>query len=181
LPQVTAQRCAAQHVAGRRLEQLADLRARDAAGVAVGDQRLACLEHERLHLLRSASEHRGDLAVAQVAQLRQHEGGPLILGQPRQIGHQLAQLGAPPDLLGQVVESVLRQLGWHGVVPSRRQHRAAAVARDREQPRPHRRWRAPAAQRAMRAQERLLQRLLAVLAAAEHVRQNASSEARWRS
>ena len=56
-----------------------------------------------------------------------------------------------------------------GGVPARGEHRAAAVARDREQPGPHGRGRRGLAKSAIRAQERLLQRVLAVLAVAEHV------------
>ena len=114
-------------------------------------------------------ERRADLGVAEVAELRHHERFPLLLGQAPEVGHQLAQLSAPPDLLGEVVEPALGQLGRHCRVPARGEHRAAAVARDREQPRAHHVRRAAGAQRAVRAQERLLQRLLAVLAVAEHV------------
>ena len=115
------------------------------------------------------AEHRADVAVVEVTELSEHERGPLLLRQPAEVGDQLAQLGAAADLLGEVVEARLADLRRHRGLAPRGQHRAAAVARDREQPRAQHLRRAPVAQRLVRAQEGLLQRLLAVLAVAEHV------------
>jgi hypothetical protein len=53
----------------------------------------------------------------------------------------------------------------------------AAVAGDREQPGPDRVRRLPVGERPVRPQERVLERILAVLAVADHVRQKASSDA----
>ena len=107
--------------------------------------------------------------MVQVAQLEQDQRPALILGEPRQIADQLAQLGTPLDVVGQSVGARLEVVGRQGGVTTPGKHRAAAIARDREQPRPHRVRQPTLAQRMMSAQEGLLQRVLAVLAVAEHV------------
>ena len=111
----------------------------------------------------------GDLRMAEIAQLEQHQRAALVLGQPGEVGDQLAQVGAAPDVLGQAVVRRLELVGGDRGVAARGQQRAAAVAGDREQPRPHGVGRPAVAQRAMRAQERLLERVLTVLAVADHV------------
>ena len=59
-------------------------------------------------------------------------------GKRREVGHQLAQIGAALDVVGQAVERRLDLVDRHGGVAARGEQRAAAVAGDREQPRPHR-------------------------------------------
>ena len=110
-----------------------------------------------------------DLAVAEIAHLEQDERAALILGQPREVGHQLAQVGAAHDVVGQAVEGGLEIVDGDGGVAPRRQQRAAAVTGDREQPWPHGVGHAAGAERAVRAQEGLLKGVLAVLAVADHV------------
>ena len=90
-------------------------------------------------------------------------------GRPREVGDQLAQVGAAADVVGEPVERRLELVDGDGGVAARGQQRAAAVAGDREQPRPHRVGHAAGAQRAVGAQEGLLERVLAVLAVADHV------------
>ena len=102
-------------------------------------------------------------------ELGEHERLALVVGQPRQVAQQLAQLGAALDVRGQPVERRLEILGRERGLAPGREHGEAAVARDRVEPRAHPVGRAPAGQRAVGADERLLQRVLAVLAVAEHV------------
>jgi hypothetical protein len=166
---VAAQRSAAQHRAARDLELSADVLARGCARVALGDQRAARLEDERLDLARGTSDRGGDLRVAQIAQLEEHQCFALVVGQAPEVGHQLAQVSPAPDVLGQAIEAGLDLVDRHGCVTTGCERRATAVARDREQPWPHRVGQPAGAQRAMGAQEGLLQRVLTVLTVAEHV------------
>ena len=169
LAKVAAQRAAAQQAAARNRELLTDGLAGSRARVALGDQRRARLEDERLHLRGRDRQDARDLRLTRPAELEQHERLALVLRQAREVVQQLAQIGAAPDILGEAVEAGLEVLGHHRGLASRRQHGATAIAGDGEQPRPHRVGRRLAAQRAVSAQEGLLQRVLAVLVAAEHV------------
>ena len=107
--------------------------------------------------------------MAEVAELEEHERAALVLRQAREVGDQLAQVGAAADVVGQAVERGLDLVDRHGGVAARGEQRAAAVAGDREQPRPHRVGHTARLQRAVRAHEGLLERVLAVLAVADHV------------
>ena len=169
LAHVAAQRSPPQHAAARHGELLADGLARQRARVALGDQRRPRLEDERLDLRRRAPEHARDLRLARPAQLEQDERLALLVGQAREVAHQLPQVGAARDVLGEAVEAGLVVLGRGGGLAPRRQRRQAAVAGDREQPRPHRVRRRLVAQRAVRPQEGLLEHVLGVVEAAEHV------------
>ena len=90
-------------------------------------------------------------------------------GRPREVGHELAQVGAAADVVGQAVERDLDVVGRHRGRAAGREQREAAVAGDREQPRADRVRHPAVEQRPVRAQERLLERVLAVLAVADHV------------
>ena len=98
--QVAAQRAAAQLAAARGRELLADVLARRLARVAVGDQPGARLVHERLDLGRRHVDHRGDLGMGEVADLGEHERGALVVGQPRDVAQQRAQVRALLDAGG---------------------------------------------------------------------------------
>jgi len=105
--------------------------------------------------------------MAQIPQLGQDERAALVLGEAAEVGHELAQVGTPADVVGEAVERRLDRVRRQRVVAACREHRAAAVARDCEQPRPDAVGRSSVTQRAVGADEGLLQRVLAVLAAAE--------------
>ena len=107
--------------------------------------------------------------MVHVAELEQEQRSPLILGEPRKSADQLAQVGTALDVVGQSVGAGLEVVGRQGGVTTRSEQRAAAIARDRKQPRPHGVGQAALPQRAMGAHEGLLERVLAVLAATEHV------------
>jgi hypothetical protein len=169
LAQVAAERPASESAAGRSLELRADPIARRLARVALGDERGPRLEHERLDLVRRAADHRRDLGMAQIAEFEQDEGSALVLRQACEVGRELAQLRAPPDVLGEAVEAQFDRVRREFAVAARREHRAAAVARYRVQPRADAVGRPPVTQCTVGAQECLLQRILAVVAAAEHV------------
>ena len=106
--------------AGRR-ELLADLDARRLARPPPAGQRLARLEDERLHLVAPHAEDLGDLVVAVVAQLEEHERRALLLGQLLEVGQQAAQLGAAVDVGGQAVAR--RRARRRGPTCSRRARR----------------------------------------------------------
>jgi hypothetical protein len=169
LAEVAAKRPASKRAARRHLELCADLVARRLACSTLGDERGPRLEDERLDLLRCAPDHRRDLGMAQIPELEQDKGAALVLGQAGEVGDELAQVGAPADVVGEAVAARLDRVQRQVAVAARREHRAAAVARDREQPRPDGLGRSPVAQRAVSADERLLERVLAVLAAGERM------------
>src|SRR5204862_6333220 len=100
---VPAQRRALERRAAGGRELLADLDARRLARPPPAGERLARLEHERLHLLAPHAEDLGDLVVAVVAQLEEDERRALPLGQLLEVGEQAAQLGAAVDVGGQAV------------------------------------------------------------------------------
>ena len=103
--QVAAQRSAAQHAAARDLELSADVLARCGARLAVRDQGSARLKDQRLDLARWTADRRGDLRVAQVTELEEHECLALVVGQAREVGHQLSQIRSAPDVLGEAIEA----------------------------------------------------------------------------
>ena len=168
LAQVAVQRRAPQRAAAEVRELLADLLARRLTRRPARDQRGAGLEHERLHLLPRDVEHRGDLVVRDGAELGEHQRGPLVLGQRRDVAEQLADVLAPLRLGRQVlggrrVELVERQLAAGA------QHREAAVARDRVEPRPELDLRSAAHEVAVGGHERVLDRVLRLVGRGQHV------------
>ena len=101
------------------------------------------------------------------AELEQHQRGALVLGQPAEVGDQLAQVGAPHRRRPRARRTTARRpRSETAAAAPRGQHRLAAVAGDREQPRADRSGHLAGAQRAVGAQERLLERVLAVLGVA---------------
>ena len=78
--QVPAQVRTPQRAAAEVRELFADLRAVGLARSATRNQRLAGLEHERLHLVLGDPEHIADLLVAERVHLRQDERGALLVG-----------------------------------------------------------------------------------------------------
>ena len=133
-PNVLAQDAPAQLSRACGGELLSDLRARDLAGTATFDQGRAGLEDERLHLLDLTLEDLGDLAVAEVANLREDQCGLLTLGKLVEVCEQLPELATPLDLLGKSRRGDLVHL-LDRRVPAGPQHREAAVARDGVEPR----------------------------------------------
>ena len=79
-----------------------------------------------------AAQHARDLGVREVTGLGEQERLALLGGQLGEVAQQLAQLRAPLDLLGQ---PGCGELGKFVLLAPGAQHRQAAVARDREEPR----------------------------------------------
>ena len=150
---------------------LADLDARRLARRAGAQQRLARLEDERLDLLPAHAEDGRDLLVGLVAELEEDQRGALVVGQALQLGHQLAQVGAPLDVGGHALDrpGAVRDRVDGDLGAARTQHRQAAVAGDRVQPRAQVDVAAAAAQRPVRRGEAVLQGVLGLLATAQHL------------
>jgi hypothetical protein len=165
---VAAQRGALESGAARRRELLADLDARRLAGAAPARERLARLEDQRLHLLAPHAEDLGDLVVAVVAELEEHERRALLLGEAFEVGQQAAQLGAAVDVGGQAVGGGVTVVEGDLLAP-RAQDRQAAVARDGVEPGPEADRPIAGAQRAIGGHEGVLQRVLRLLVAGQHV------------
>ena len=107
--------------------------------------------------------------MGEVADLREHERGALVVGQARDVAEQLAQVGALLDAGAEALGRGLELLDGHGRGLAGREHREAAVAGDGEQPRAQLVGRALGDQGAVGAQEGLLERVLALVLGAEHV------------
>jgi hypothetical protein len=90
LAQVATEVGPAQRATMEVRELLADHRAVRLTRGATGDQRFACLEHERLHLVLWHAEDVADLLMAERVHLGEHERGPLFVGQPAEIEHEVA-------------------------------------------------------------------------------------------
>jgi hypothetical protein len=140
---------------------------------ALVHERGPSLKDERLDLLGLAAQHLGDLYVREVTQLEEHERGALAIWKRRQPRHQLAQfLSLPDDVCealgrgGEGLDSILVQAR---ALPTGAEHRYAAVAPDRVQPRAQFDLLARRDEIAMGCDESLLRRVLPVLARAEHV------------
>ena len=140
--------------------------------VAVRDQARARLEDQRLDLGRRAPDHLWRSPGGSRSPSSARTSAPRwSSGSPARSPTQLAQVRAPLHLVGEPVEARL------DVLERRAARRAARRARVRQRLRaiakshgPHAvRARARRAQRPVRAHERLLQRVLAVLAVAQHV------------
>jgi hypothetical protein len=152
-------------------ELLADLDAWGRTRVAGAHQRLARLEDERLDLLTSHPEHGSDLRMRLVAELEEHQRGALVVGEALQLVDQLAQVGAELDLRRHPLEGadVGHQPVGGDLRALRAQGREAAVASDRVEPRAQIDVARPGAQRAIGRGEAVLQGVLRLLAAAEHL------------
>ena len=128
--------------------------------------------HEQRLDRRDRGLHRlGDLVVGERVDLAQQERGALRLGQVLHVRHQLAELLALVDLVGGR-EAVLGQVHVHRVDADRLRLAEVverAVARDPVQPRPHVDLAVVGVDRVEGGREDLLQHVLRVLAAGEHV------------
>ena len=54
-----------------------------------------------------------DLRMAQIAELEEHQRLALVVGQTPEVGHELAQLGTPPDVVGEAIEAELEVVDRH--------------------------------------------------------------------
>jgi hypothetical protein len=165
---VAAQLGPPQRSAAQVRELLADVRARRLARLPAGDQRRPRLEHERLHLLAAALEHRRDLVMGHVAELRQDECRALVLRQRRHVAQQSAQVVPALDRGGEVLGRRVGHLADR-LPPAGPQRREAAVAGDRVQPRPQLDRLVGPDELAEGREERVLDRVLGLLDGAEHV------------
>ncbi len=80
----------------------------------------------------ATAQHLSHLGVREIAHLKQDECGALVLRQVVQILEQLTQVGALLDLIAKALGARLDAL--FGLLPSRAEHRHAAVAGDRVEP-----------------------------------------------
>ncbi len=162
--------------AARRGQLRPHLAAGQVARLAPSGQRRARLVDQRAHLVAPASDHLGDLGVVEVIELGEHERHALVVGQAGDVGQQVAQVAAPLDLLGEPgagrVKLPRRQLA---ACP---QHGQAAVAGGGVQPGARVLQRFAVHQLPVDGGERVLQRVLGLLARAEHV--PAEREHAWR-
>ena len=152
-------------------EALADLRTGGLASAAPSEEPLAGLENEGLDLVATDSEHARDLLVRPVAEFKQHKRGALIGGQPLHVLDDLAQLLSAREQARGTIDRGTVSADPVAVrnLAAGAQLRHAAVARDRVQPRPQRTVAPTAAKRLVCRHERQLQRVLAPLAASQHV------------
>ena len=134
---VGAHDAAPRHPPGDGRELLADLGAWRLARRARAQQRLARLEDEGLDLLPAHAEDGRDLLVGLVAELEEDQRGALVIGQALQLGHQLAQVGAPLDVGGHALDrpGAVRDRVDGDLGAACTQRRQAPVAGDRVQPR----------------------------------------------
>ena len=168
VPQVVAQPAPAKRAAAQVRQLLAYLRARSLARVTALDQPAASAEHERLHARDLAAEHACHLGVRQARRLGEQQGGPLLLRELAQVAEQLAQLGPACDLLVEPLGGELHEL--RGLLATRAQHRQAAVARDRVEPRLERQLALTVALKVIEGRrKRVLDGVLGLLRRAEHV------------
>ncbi len=160
------------HPSGMRGQPLTDLRARVLPGVLASQEALARLEDQRLHLLSSDLQNRGDFFVRVVTQLEQHQSCALIFGKALYVLEELVQLFPALHLVGNALGE--RPLGHDSVHLDDRaltaKLRQAAIARDRVEPRPYGNFLPTPEQRSIGRDERQLQRVFSRLAATEHVR-----------
>jgi hypothetical protein len=152
-------------------EPLADLRTGALASAAPAIEPLAGLKNEGLDLVATDSEHARDVLMRVVAKFEKHKRRTLIGGQPLNVLDDLAQLLSARDQARGTIDC--RTVSAHPIAVSdlaaRAQLRQAAVARDRVQPRPQRTVAPTAAKRLVCRHERQLQRILAPVAAPQHV------------
>ena len=122
-----------------------------------------------LHLPRCAADHARHVRLAEAAQNEEHERLALVLGETGEVPDQLVQIGASPGVVRETVASRLEILGRHDRVPASRQEvrqRLRAIVNSQGRTRVGH----PAClERAVRAQEGLLQHVFGILAVAQHV------------
>ena len=156
-------------------QPLADLRTGALASAAPSIQPLAGLENEGLDLVATDSEDACDFLVRLVAEFEQYKRGALIGGQPLNIVDDLPQLLSAREQARGTIDC--GTVGAHPIavrdLAASAQLRQAAVARNRVQPRPQRTVAPTAAKRLVCRHERQLHRVLAPLAASQHVRAEA--------
>src|SRR3954469_6470786 len=170
--EVAADDAAPRQRARARRQMAADLGAGRVARRPRAQQTLARLEHERLDLRALDVEHLRDLGVRVVPELEQDERGALVLGQPVEILDEVAQIGAKLDGVGESLadRAVARRVGHRLAGAAGAQDGEAAVARDRVEPGLQRRGPvAGARERAVGRGEGVLQRVLGLLPASQHV------------
>src|SRR5829696_424828 len=166
--QVVAKLVAAKRSAAERRELLADLAARRLARGAALDQGAARAEREPLHAAHLAAEDLGDFGVPESSRLGEQQRGALLLGQLADIGQQLAQLRAALHVLAEAGRRQLVEL--RRMLTARAQHRYAAIARDRVQPRLERDIALITALKVLVCRgEGVLHRVLRLLAESDHV------------
>jgi len=135
------------------------------------DQRLTCLEYQRLDFLFAHPEHGGDFLVRMIRELEENERSALVGRQPLQVIQHLAKVLPPLD-------HVCHTLGGWSIcrhvididIAAGAELRQAAVARDRIQPGPERHVGVARSQCAKRRDKRQLKRVLGRLAVSQHVR-----------
>ena len=169
LREVIAQVPAAQRRSGRDGKLLADRVARDRARVRRRHQVLARLEDQRLDLPRPHADHLAHLGMREVAELGEQQRRALVVGQRAQIVEQVAQIGALLDVGGEVLGRRHARVRKVVLLAPRAQERDAAIARDRVQPRPHGLGHLAGAERAVGGDERVLDDVLGVVDAPDHV------------
>ena len=94
-----ARHAARQDLAVDRCQQLADLRARTIPSLAAAHERLPRLEDERFDLLAANAQHRSDLTVRLVTELKKNQCRALIVRQPLDLLQQLVEFLLPLDLV----------------------------------------------------------------------------------
>ena len=163
-----AQPSLAQRRAARGGELLANVRAVGLAGDPLGDEVGARLVGVGLDLLGAHSEHGRDFRLAQPVELGEHERGALALGKLAQVREHVADLVAHLEfVVGVAVQRGLAvELDPRVALAQRGQ---AAVAGDREQPRPQRHGALVGEQRPVGRGERGLHRILGIVPRGEHV------------
>ncbi len=163
-PQVRA----AQRRAATRRYLLADLRTRRVASRALGDERLARLENQPLHLVSRHSEHAGDVLVRQGIKLREHQRRALFLGEPAQVGDQIPEVLSALDLDREAFGS--GSVDRRGrLLAASADDRVAAIPGDRVEPRAHLDRVVRVGQLAVRGHERVLDSVLGLVGVTEHV------------
>jgi hypothetical protein len=109
-----------------------------------------------------------DLLVAERVHLGQHERGALFVGQAPEVDDQVAEILPALDLRDKALGDRLGELADR-LLAARAQHRVAAVARDREQPRAQVDRLLGGDEIVISGEEGLLDGVLGLLGAAEHV------------
>jgi hypothetical protein len=137
------------------------------------------LMDQRLDLASLATNDPGDLAVREPGQLRQCQGGPLVLREPADVGDHRLHLR---PLLGDLGGAGRERLGGpNGLRATPSQAREARVARDRVQPGAQLDAAITAVQLGIGGGERLLQASSASADELRRLRHKASSPRLWRS
>ncbi len=148
-------------------EFLLDLLAAGAARVAAFDQPGSRPEDEPLHLGHLTAERLSHVGVGKAAQFREDERGALVLRKLLEICHELAQVGAPLHLIVEPFGAWAQ--GLFRLLAARPEHRQAAVAGDRVEPRPEPDLAVVAQKVPMCGCESVLNGVLALVARPEHV------------